>query len=459
MTENTEKEDQLTLRHKTGFALIDFGGCMTFGIMSAFLTRYYVNVALMDTALIATLTLVWKVFEALANPVIGMFMDRHYAKHPDQRGKFRPWILRAAPLVALSAILVYTAPGWVTGASRLVVAFVTYLGYEIFYGIHSIALGGLLSAMAKDDAERADLSTARGIGGLMGSIIPQVTFPLILTAFSGNEALGYGVGVSICAAVGFVSCLLSYRFTEERNCPKTAANAAPIRAGDILEVLRKNRAVVALCIHGLLQGMLMAVSGSLGSYMYADVLGNLAMMSAASLLTLPVSLALMSIVPKLTRKMGMQRLLESSLLIGVAIYLMLFGLHITIAVPIWVHMAMTALAGGMVGLGNMMQWGMLSEAIEYNEYLMGKRMEGSINGTFTMVRRLGQGIGGSVGIGLLGLTGYNAAAAVQSAGTILGIKVLCILTPAICVLGSWICFRFVWNITPEVKAAMAAVKE
>lgn len=452
---NTVKEGALTLRHKTGFALIDFGGCMTFGIMSAFMTRYYVNVAMMDTVLIASLTLIWKIFEALANPVIGVFLDKHYADHPDERGKFRPWILRAAPLVAVSAILVFTAPGWVTGASRLVVAFVTYLAYEVFYGIHSIALGGLLSAMARDDTERADLSAARGIGGLMGSVIPQMLFPLILSAFSGNEALGYGVGVSICAAVGFVSCLLSYRFTEERNLPRTSGNT-PIRAADILEVLQKNRAFVALCIHGLLQGTLMAVSGSLGSYMYADVLGNLTMMSAASMLTLPVSLVLMSVVPKLTRKMGMQKLLEGSLLAGVAIYLALFGLHVTMAVPVWVHMGMTALAGGMVGLGNMIQWGMLSEAIEYNEYLTGKRMEGSINGTFTMLRRLGQGIGGSVGVALLGLIGYNAAAAAQTAGTILGIKVLCILFPAVCVLGSWICFHFIWNITPEVKAAMAA---
>ena len=53
------------------------------------------------------------------------------------------------------------------------------------------------------------------------------------------------------------------------------------------------------------------------------------------------------------------------------------------------------------------------------------------------------------------MIGYNATASVQTAGTILGIKVLCLLFPAICAIGSWIVFRFVWNITPELKEKMA----
>ena len=41
----------------------------------------------------------------------------------------------------------------------------------------------------------------------------------------------------------------------------------------------------------------------------------------------------------------------------------------------------------------------------------------------------------------------------------LGLKVLCVLIPAIFLLGSWCAFRFVWNITPEKRAEMKAFKE
>lgn len=75
-----------------------------------------------------------------------------------------------------------------------------------------------------------------------------------------------------------------------------------------------------------------------------------------------------------------------------------------------------------------------------------------------MLRRLGQAIGSFVGVAVLGWIGYNATLAVQSSGTILGIKVLCLLLSAIFSLGSWAVFKFVWNITPDIRAKMADAK-
>lgn len=454
----SEKHDVLTLKHRIGYALGDFGGCMTFGLMTAFLTRYYVNVSLMDTAVIAVMTLIWKIFDAVSNPVVGVLLDKAFANSDGKKRKFRPWILRVSPLLSISAILVFTAPSWVTGAAKMIVAFVTYLSYELIYAIHSICLGGLLPAMAKNDAERAELSSARGIGGVLGSIIPLTLFPVLLSWFGSNQQLGYGVGVTICAGIGFCMCLGYYSFTEERNLSRQNSQTDPIRVTDILEALRKNRAIVALCIHGLLQGILMSVSGALGTYMYSDVLGNLSLMSVGSLLGMLVSLALMSVCPKLTRKLGMQKVLNSSLLLGFGLYIVLFALYALFDLPAWVYLCLNTLAYGTAGLSNMMQWGMLSEAIEYNEYLTGKRTEGSINGTFNMLRRLGQGLGASFGVAMLGMIGYNTSVSIQSSSTILGIKVLCLLFPAICAIGSWIAFRFVWNITPELKEKMAQKK-
>ena len=451
----TQNNNPLTLKHRIGYALGDFGGCMTFSLMSAFLTRYYVNVALMDTAVIAVMTLIWKIFDALSNPVIGVMLDKSFAKRSGRGDKFRPWIFRVSPFTGLVGILVFTAPGWVDGMSRLVVAFTTYLTYEVCYAMQHIALGGLISAMAKNDAERAELSSARGIGGMLGNIIPQMLFPAIITLFERNTSLGYGTGVTVCAVIGYIGCLGCYFFTEERNVSLQEADASPIKVTDILEVFRQNRAFVALCIHGLLSGILMSVGGALSTYMYADVLGSLALMSVGSMVGMPVSLICMSAVPKLTRKIGSQKVLLGSLLLGGGLYVGLFVLHIAADINVWVHIVINALAGGISGLSNMMQWGMLSEAIEYNEYLTGKRTEGSINGTFNMLRRLGQGLGASFGVAMLGMIGYNTASAVQTSGTILGIKVLCLLFPAFCAAGSWFVFRFVWNITPELRAEMA----
>mgnify|MGYP003418332004 CR=1 FL=1 len=49
-----------------------------------------------------------------------------------------------------------------------------------------------------------------------------------------------------------------------------------------------------------------------------------------------------------------------------------------------------------------------------------------------------------------------AAGGAQTAGVITGIKVLCVLLPAIFSLGSWAAFKFVWNITPETREKVSA---
>lgn len=127
-----------------------------------------------------------------------------------------------------------------------------------------------------------------------------------------------------------------------------------------------------------------------------------------------------------------------------------------------VHMLWSSLASGVSMMSIQMQWGMVGEAIDYNEYLTGKRTEGSIYGTFNLTRRIGQTIGNSAAVLALGWIGYDtalaAAGGVQAASTLMGIKALCVLVPGIFILGSWAAFKFVWNITPEVKEQMAAAK-
>lgn len=450
------KQENLTKKHLLGYTLGDFGECMTFSIMGSFLTRYYVNVAMIDMGVLAILTLIWKVWDTVSNPIVGMFLDKMFAKKQYSDGKFRPWMLRATPLVAITGVLVFTAPSLVDGMAKLVVIFTTYLLYELAYNLFNIPYGSLLAAMAQNDEERAKLSSARGIGGMLGNLIPMTLFPIVISTFEKTPQLGYGMGVTVCAVIGFICCFFSYKFTEER-CTQTSNKASEeAKITDIFDVFAKNRAFLALAIHGVCQGLTMAVSQTVGTYMFSDVLGNLALMSVSTILSMPLSIVVLLFSPKLVKKMGSISLICRTTMSGVVIYVLLFVLHITTDVNAWTHILLSALAGGFISVGTMMQWGLVGEAIDYNEYLLGKRTEGTIYGTFNMLRRLGQAIGSASGVALLSWIGYDAALSnagmAQQAGTVLGIKVLCVLVPAVVSLGSWGAFRFVWSIEKRVES-------
>lgn len=71
-------------------------------------------------------------------------MDKMYAKHHNKNGKFRPWLLRAAPLLAITSIVFWTVPTLFDGYTMLVVLFFCKILYEGCYTMFNIPMGSLL---------------------------------------------------------------------------------------------------------------------------------------------------------------------------------------------------------------------------------------------------------------------------------------------------------------------------
>ena len=454
----TKTPSGLSMKHKIGYACGDLGGCMTFALMGSIVTRYYTNVLQVNTVVLATMLLIWNVWDAVNDPLMGALMDKVFAKHHGQGGKFRPWLLRSAPCVAITFIIFFTVPTYFKGVTMLVVLFFCKILYEGFYTMFNIPMGSMLSAMADTDGERAALSSARGFGSMIGNIIPMIIMPQLLAKF-GDTSKAFGIGATLCAIVGFVFCMLHYAWTEERHVSVAPSESNDsVKLTDILNVFRVNRPFLALCIHGICICTMQYVSSTLGTYMYGDVLGNIGMMSMASAVSMPLGILALIITPKIADKVGLERMIRICLLTASAIYFVLFGALMVASVPAIAYMLISSIALGLASVSIYMQWGLVGEAIDYNEMITGKRTEGSIYGTFNLPRRIGQTVGNSAAVLALGWIGYQAGAATQTAGTLTGIKALVVLIPAIFILGSWIAFRFVWNITPDVRAKMAAFK-
>ena len=293
---------------------------------------------------------------------------------------------------------------------------------------------------------------------MLGNLLPTTMFPVIIEKFQQNPQLGYSGGVAVCALLGLVCCLISCRFTQER-CIVEESGSSGLKLEDFIVTFRKNRAFQALCLHAVFQCVLMGINMSMGTYIYSDILGNLTYMSLGMMLTMPVNILVMLSAPVLTKKVGLERLIRTGLLLGAVIHGVLFVMHILWDVNVWVHMAVNILGSAAVGMGTMMQWGLVSETVTYNAYLTGKRTEGTIFGVFNMLRRVGQAIGASLSVASLGWMGYDVTLAnqgmQQSSGTMLDMKTVCFLLPMVFILGSWAAFRFLWNITPEIRTQMA----
>ena len=447
-----------TNKERNMYLLGLMGQNVIYNIIATGMTFYFQSVIFIPAAAISVIMGVARIWDAINDPMMGALMDKAFAKNQNKRGKFRPWLLRATPLLAISAICLWTVPTFLEGIPMLIALFSFKILYEASYTMFNIPMGSLLSAMSTNDAERASLSSARGVGSMFGNMIPGLAGPIIVGMYGDRESIGYTIAGVSCAVIGFVVCFLHYALTEERNMVGEDVKADDIKFSDILTVVKTNRPFVALCIHGVCICLMQYATQTLGMYMYSAVYHDVTYQSIASALSSPFMIGSMILVPFLCKKLGLEKLIRVSLLIGGGICAVLFGMHMMMEVPPLVHGVVLGIGSGFAMVSIQMQWGLVGEAIDYNEYITGKRTEGSIYGTFNLSRRIGQTIGQGCALYGLAWIGYDGTAAVQSAGTIIGLKVLCVLIPAVFILGSWAAFKFVWNITPEVRAEMAEKK-
>ena len=297
MAKKQKLPGSLTAKHWFGYMFGDFGGCMTFALMASTFTLYCTNALGIDPGVLGTLVIIWTIWDAINDPLMGALMDKVFAKKQNPKGKFRPWLLRSTPLLAITAVALWTVPTFFDGIPLLIVLFSCKILYEASYTMFNIPMGSLLSAMSKSDSERASLSSARGVGSMFGNALPGLIGPFVIAMFGDRSSTGYMITGVACALVGFVICFLHYAMTEERTTVGEEVKPDDIKVTDIVEVFKKNRPFVALCIHGVAICVMQYAVQTLGAYMYTAVYNNLAYQSIGSILSSPFMIGAMILIP------------------------------------------------------------------------------------------------------------------------------------------------------------------
>ena len=145
------KSDKLTLKHKIGYSLGDAGGCMTFALMGTIFSVYCTDILLINPITLAAIVAIWNIWDFINDPIMGALMDKSYVSSKNKKGKFRPWLLRATPLLCVTFIGLFTVPTFFDGIASLCFLFGLKILYEASYTMFNIPMGSLLSAMSKND--------------------------------------------------------------------------------------------------------------------------------------------------------------------------------------------------------------------------------------------------------------------------------------------------------------------
>jgi glycoside/pentoside/hexuronide:cation symporter, GPH family len=443
--------EKLSLKNYFGYGFGDLANGLTFGMSATFLLVFYTDVLGITAAAAGTLFLVARIWDAINDPIMGGIADKAFIKrimkYKDlgrKVEKFRPYLLKGSWPVIVAAILMFIAPSGLEYGQKLIWAYVTYIAWGMTYTFINIPYGGLAAVMTQDPTERSKLSVARGIGGLFGAIIPRILVPIFLVRYADDQAKGYLLVMIVFGVMTFVSYLISY-FTVKETVQTKDEDPGKFKISDSFSVLVKNRPFMAISVASIAMLLGLLIQGSMSIYYFKDNLNALELMSLTGLTIIVPMLLVSAFIPKLVKHFGNKKTSWVSSLISGIIFFILFFLPDN---P-WIYLGGTLIGAVFLMIPNMLVWGMVSDCIDYNQYLSGSRQEGAIYGLYSFVRKLGQAFAGFLsGVGL-SIVGYTAGFELQSATTLLGIKFLTIGVPAIAMIIAFLAYYFIWNLTPE----------
>ena len=124
------RSESVTGREKwLGYLLGPAGALLLNAVLATYLNVYYTDVLnltpMWGGMFLTVFPIVSKVIDAVTNVVMGQIIDRTKTKE----GKARPWLLVSAPLITVTAILLFTVPE----ANPTVKAIWIMVSYNLFY--------------------------------------------------------------------------------------------------------------------------------------------------------------------------------------------------------------------------------------------------------------------------------------------------------------------------------------
>lgn len=431
------------MRDKIGYGLGDFGCNMSFAFINNYLMVFYVTCMGIKAKHFAVIILLAKIFDAINDPIIGGICD---ASKPGKDGKFKPWIKWASLPLLVSSILMFIYAPNAPYALKIAMCLGLYCVWSVAYTSVNVPYGSMQSVITTQSDERSSLSTWRSVGAMLAQIPVMILLPKLVYDSNTSNPRGnvfiYIVGVM--GLIGFVSFILLRKLTTERVEP-TVNNEQKFNYFKTLASFFKNKPMMGVTISSVAYlALMMTVTNSM-QYVFMCYFKNTKIIPIATIIAgLPIGLGIVITKP-LLKKFTKKQLCTypfaiSAVAAGIATFVRFDNPYV------WIAFIGVSMFGTCFYLTLM--WALVADCIDYQEEKTGRREEGSIYATYSLFRKIAQGVGASIIALSLDLTGYSEKLDALSQAEGVPEKIY-IMTGALPLIGALICLfsmHFLYNI-------------
>ena len=423
---------------KIGYGFGDMASSMFWKLFGAYLMVFYTDVFGISAAIVGTMFLVTRIWDAFVDPVVGVVADRTESKW----GKFRPFLLWLAIPFGVIGLLTFTTPD-LQPTAKIVYAFVTYSLMMVVYSAINVPYASLLGVMSPDPKDRNVLSTFRMAFAYLGSFAALFFFMKVVEYFGGasdspieTQQSAWTKAVSCFAIICVFLFLGCFLLTRERIRPiKTEENSV----SDDLKDLVKNRpwwillgaGVAALVFNSIRDGATVYYFKYFIEESDANKVGIFGSTFALSALYLGLgqlaNIIGVVLAAPVSNVIGKKNTYLGAMALATVLSIIFYWFDKDQLTLIFVFQILISICAGAIFP---LLWSMYADCADYSELTTGNRATGLIFSSSSMSQKFGWAIGSAVTGWLLAAFGFQPNMA-QSPETIDGIKMCLSILPAV----------------------------
>lgn len=363
------------LFHSAGLA----GQNMTYGFTNNWWFLFCNDILHIDPKQVGMIQSVSKLWDAVNDPLIGSFVDKHRFKSGE---KLRPYLLVTPPVIGILSAMMFmnfTSNAMVS----LIIMLILYFFWDLIYSFQDTALWGIMAVSSPHSEERSRIAQWISIGAGAGSALVGV-FPLmkgenVLSALHMTPAGMYLVGGLVFGLGGELLSMMAYRQKERVRSESRKGDSLK----DIFRGLFQNKVLLTISLARFLQQVTPAldwehffvssVEYNVGS-MHID--GGTAQFLYGLIIGAPGALCMFA-ATKIANKMGgMKKLLVISQFLSIGLRVICYTVGYQSIGRMAVVMVLMAVVSIPCNMMDIAHRSLTSDSIDYIEWKTGVRNEG-----------------------------------------------------------------------------------
>lgn len=391
--------DKQMRRNQYCFGLGTIGRDAVYSLVSMYFITYLTEVVGLsnrELAVIGGLMVVFRIFDALNDPIMGTIVDNTSTRW----GKFKPWILFGAGASGILTILMFSDIG-LTGAPYIAFIAIVYLLWGITYTTNDISYWSLMPAISKDQKVREGIGAIARICANIGMFAVVVLYTMVPDLFGLGAKKSYLVFTIIIVAVLWFFQAFTLMGVKEDRSGLDKQEHTSLRG--MVTALVKNDQLMITAIAMALFMVGYCTTTSFGIYYFKYAFKNEGTYMVFAAVLGVAQLTALSIFPLFSKRFTRKQLYRASMITVVIAYIVFFFSFEKLGLIIIAGLALF-FAQAFIQLLMLL---FLADAVEYGEWKLGKRNESVSFAVQPFINKLGGAIGTAVVTITLIISGIN----------------------------------------------------